>query len=125
MNVIRLKILLSWLLFLACVTVSSFHHSFIAWFGYVLILMIRFGIPHLRPPVFIQRLCWALAGGLVLFFVLLFVNNYAPLPSVALRTGEIAGAIFLAVILIPMFGYAVYSDYTLFKRSNGDLNQHP
>lgn len=87
--------------------------------------MVRFGIPHLKPPLFIQCLCWTLASGLILFFVLLLVHSYAPFPPAGLRTAEIAGAIFLAVILIPMFGYAVYSDYTLFKRSNGDLNQLP
>ncbi len=124
MNVIRLKVLLSWLLFLACVTISSFHHTFIAWFGYALILMVRFGLPHLKPPKFIQRLAWTLAGGVILFLLLILIHSYPSFSPVMVRMGEIAGGVFLAIILLPMFAYAVYSDYTLFKRSNADSNEH-
>ena len=84
--------------------------------------MVRFGIPHLKPPVLIQRFCWAAATGVILFLVLLLIHSYIPFSPALLRIGEIVGAVFLAVILIPMFAYAVYSDYTLFKRSKGDLN---
>ena len=123
MNAIRLKVLLSWLLFLACVVASSFHHILIAGFGYALILIVRFGLPHFKPSILIQRLCWILAGGIILFFALLLIHTYIPFPPLMVRIAEMMGGILLISILFPMFAYAVYSDYTLFKRS--DLNEHP
>jgi len=118
MKAISVKLLLSWLLFAAWIIAVCLQHRLVA---QLLILpavwLVRMGVPRPKGPVFIQRIGFTFAAAFILFLVLDMIHIYDPFPAWAIKTGEVAGTIVCALILSPLIGHSLYSDFRLFKGS--------
>jgi hypothetical protein len=120
MNTVRVKIMLSWLLFLAFVVAVCLNHNWVAWLvinPIQLLVRLSMSKPIARPghPVLERCMKFILQTGIILFFVLLLVHVLHPFPPAVLNGGEIFGLLYLA----PVFAYAIYVDCSIFKQSQG------
>ena len=109
MNAIRAKIIGSWLLFLAWAGLNYFHHFFIAWGVFGLMLLVWITGP--KTPQFSQRTGFIVSFGFIAFLVLALVDAYYPFPPGIHAAGEILAML----ILWPLLFYAAYLDYKAFK----------
>lgn len=120
MKTVRVKIMLSWLLFLAFVVAVCLNHNFVAWLVINPIqLLVRLSMPKpiARPghPVLERCMTFILRTGIILFLVLLLIHVLHPFPPAVLNGGEIFGLLYLA----PVIAYAIYLDCSTLKQSRG------
>ena len=108
MNTIRIKIIVSWLLFLAWSVLLYFHYV-AAWFLYLPMILLRQCNP--KAAQLPRRLGYWFSGGFILFLLLLLVDAFYPFPPVIIATGKIVGIL----LLIPFICYVVYLDYKTFR----------
>jgi len=109
MNIIRAKIIFSWLLFLAWGVLIYFHHLLIAWCIFGLVLFMRNTKP--KTPQLPQRIGYILSFGFIAFLVLALIDAYRPFPP-SIHT---AGEILAVLVLWPLLFYAAYLDFKAFK----------
>lgn len=112
MNAIRAKIIGSWLLFLAWASLIHFHHFFIAWCIFGLVLLVRNTKP--KTPQLPQRIGNIVTAAFIAFLVLALIDAYDPFPPSIQTAGKIAAAL----ILWPLLFYAAYLDYKAFKATH-------
>ena len=109
MNVIRAKIIVSWLLFLAWASLVYFQHVLVAWCVFGLVLLIRNTRP--KTPQLPRRIGYILSFGLIAFLVLALVDAYYPFPPGIEKAGEILALL----IFLPLLLYGAYLDYKASK----------
>lgn len=117
MNTVRVKIILSWLLFLAFVAAVCLGQNLVAWLVINPIqLLIRLSLPKYisKPGHAVLERCmeFILWTGIVLFFVLVLIHILHPFPPAILTGGELFGLLYL----VPVFAYAIYQDISTFKQ---------
>jgi hypothetical protein len=118
MNTMRVKIMLSWLLFLAFVAAVCLHHNRVAWLVInPLQLLVRLSLPRpaVKPghPALERCMGFILRTGIILFLILVLIHIVRPFPPVVLTGGEIVGLLYL----VPVFAYAIYLDCSTFRQS--------
>src|ERR1700690_4258514 len=104
MNTVRLKIILSWLLFLAFVAAVCLHHSLVAWLVINPIqLLIRLSMPKPismpRHAVLDRCAGFMLRTGIILFLILVLIHILHPFPPAILTAGELLGLVYV----VPVF----------------------
>jgi hypothetical protein len=112
MNAIRAKIILTWLAFLTWCVLLYFHHLFIAWCLYGLLLLVR----HTKPkvPDLPKRVGYLVSSGFIAFLVLVLIDSYYPFPPSVVTIGKIIGVPFLWLLFL----YVAYWDYKAFKTTH-------
>ena len=113
---IRVKIMVSWVLFLAFVAAICLQHNLVGWLVINPIqLLVRLSLP--RPiskpghPALEHCMGFILRTGIILFLILVLIHILRPLPPAVLTGGEIFGLIYL----VPVFAHTLYQDYSTFK----------
>jgi hypothetical protein len=124
MNTVRIKIMLSWLLFLAFVAAVCLHRNLVGWLVINPIqLLIRLGMPKStsKPGHAVLERCmgFILRTGIILFLILVLIHILHPFPPAILAGGELLGLLYL----VPVFAYAIYLDISTFKQPR-DTNQN-
>ena len=111
MNTVRVKIMLSWLLFLAFVAAVSLHHNLVAWLVINPVqLLIRLSMPKSisKPGHAVLDRCmeFILRTGIILFLILVLIHILHPFPPAIQTVGELIGLLYL----VPVFAYVIYLD---------------
>jgi len=117
MTTVRVKIILSWLLFLAFVAAVCLDHNLVAWLVINPIqLLIRLSMPKSisKPGHAVLDRCmeFILRSGIVLFLILVLIHILHPFPPAILTGGELLGLLYL----VPAFAYTIYLDISTFKQ---------